>query len=135
MIEFKFAFDSCMTLVFILMSFLRLNNGYVEWNDLEETALQQLPGVVYVGRFDGSSSVSFAQLRTWLQDDSHIVIANVMHGRHFVLVVGWNTVDEDQLWVNDPGFNMMSYSYSRDVVGWRIFTMAPLAPKIDFFKN
>ena len=31
--------------------------------------------------------------------------------------------DEDTLYVNDPGFNTTSYSYSADVVGYRIFDM------------
>lgn len=51
------------------------------------------------------------------------VIANVMQGHHFVLVIGWDPKDEDTLLVNDPGFNTLSYSYSKDVVGWRLFQM------------
>ena len=34
------------------------------------------------------------------------VIANVMHGGHFVLVVGYDTIDGDTLYVNDPGFDI-----------------------------
>ena len=44
-----------------------------------------------------------------------------MHGRHFVLVVG--IMNDDVLYVNDPGFNRTTYSYKNDVVGWRIFDM------------
>jgi hypothetical protein len=29
----------------------------------------------------------------------------------------------DTLFVNDPGFNRASYSYSNDVVGWRLYNM------------
>ena len=49
------------------------------------------------------------------------VIANVMKGRHFVLVVG--SSDDDTLVVHDPGFNRTTYSISSDVVGWRLFNM------------
>lgn len=49
------------------------------------------------------------------------VIANVMHGGHFVLVVGWS--DADTLIVHDSGFNRTTYSISSDVVGWRLFNM------------
>jgi hypothetical protein len=51
------------------------------------------------------------------------VIANVDEGRHFVLVVGWDAADPDTLMVNDPGFDRPSYSYSQQVVGWRLFNM------------
>ena len=52
------------------------------------------------------------------------VIANVMKGAHFVLVTGWDSANEDTLYVNDPGFNTQTYSYKDDVVGWRLFDMA-----------
>jgi hypothetical protein len=53
-----------------------------------------------------------------------IVIANVMHGEHFVLVTGFSYSDPDTLYVNDPGFSTTTYSYSNDVVGWRLFDMS-----------
>ena len=52
------------------------------------------------------------------------VIANVMQGHHFVLVIGWDTADDDTLYINDPGFERTTYSYSQDVVGWRLFSMS-----------
>ena len=51
-----------------------------------------------------------------------IVIANVNKGRHFVLVTGW-TDDGDSMTVNDPGFDKDTYSYSNDIVGFRIYDM------------
>jgi hypothetical protein len=102
----------------------RMHKGYVNWNNLDEDALNQIQGVKYIGPFK-RDEISHSQLQTWLLDATRVVIANVMHGRHFVLVQGWNPVDIDQLWVNDPGFNTTSYSYSKDVVGWRVFTMQP----------
>ncbi len=53
-----------------------------------------------------------------------VVIANVMQGQHFVLVIGFSYDDPDSLLVNDPGFNYTTYSYSKDVVGWRLFDMS-----------
>ena len=55
------------------------------------------------------------------------VIANVMKGGHFVLVTGYDSADVDIVYVNDPGFNTTAYSISKDVVGWRIFDMLPVA--------
>ena len=57
------------------------------------------------------------------------VIANVMHGEHFVLVVGWSH-DGDTLFVNDPGFNRASYSFKQDVMGWRLFRMSSSSKKL-----
>jgi len=45
-----------------------------------------------------------------------------MRGQHFVLVTGWSA-DGDSLYINDSGFNRFTYSYTKDVVGWRIFDM------------
>ena len=49
------------------------------------------------------------------------MIANVLHGGHFVLAVACDDVSQDTLWVHDSGFQRSTYSYSQDVVGWRIF--------------
>ena len=51
-----------------------------------------------------------------------IVIANVHAGKHFVLLTGYSD-DGDTFAVNDPGFYVDTYSYSVDVVGYRIFDM------------
>eukprot|EP01052_Picozoa_sp_SAG31_P010168 SAG31_NODE_548_length_14222_cov_10.926574_6_plen_73_part_00 len=62
-----------------------------------------------------------------LVDEHAAVIINVMHGEHFVLVVGYDKeIDGDILYVNDPGFNRQSYSYSKDVVGYRLFDLSPV---------
>ena len=53
--------------------------------------------------------------------------ANVLHGGHFVLVVGWDANDEDTLYINDSGFWTIKYSLSRDVVGWRLYRMSDKA--------
>jgi hypothetical protein len=46
-----------------------------------------------------------------------------MKGAHFVLVTGWNATSPDALAVNDPGFEKSFYSFSDDVVGWRLYNM------------
>ena len=55
------------------------------------------------------------------------VIANVMHGHHFVLVVGY-AGDGDTLYVNDPGFERSTYSFAADVVGWRLYNVSAPVP-------
>ena len=55
-----------------------------------------------------------------------MVIANVNNGGHFVLLTGYSVADNDTFAVNDPGYNRDTYSYSSDVVGYRIFDMTRL---------
>ena len=59
-----------------------------------------------------------------LLTECKFVVANVMGGRHFVLVTGWSSDYPDTVWVNDPGYNTESYSFTNDIVGWRIFNTA-----------
>lgn len=56
-------------------------------------------------------------------DSGRVVIANVHNGGHFVLLVGYDDADGDTFYVNDPGFDVNTYSYTSDVVGYRIFDM------------
>ena len=81
-----------------------------------------------------ANDVDMPTLRSWLtrpaaQGGPRVVIANVLGVRHFVLVVGWDEMDGDTLIVRDSGFNRTTYSHARDVVGWRVFDMAPQADK------
>jgi len=67
--------------------------------------------------------------------NERVLIANVDHGHHFVLVVSYDGLDS--LTVRDSGFDRTTYSYSQDVVGWRIFDMKPDSDKSikDFIYN
>ena len=56
------------------------------------------------------------------------MIAWVCDRSHFVLVIGWDASDQDTLYVNDPYFLRESYSYAKDIVGWRLFQMEPCSP-------
>jgi hypothetical protein len=53
-----------------------------------------------------------------------LLIANVRNGHHFVLATAAGD-DGDSIAVNDPGFDVATYSYAQDVVGWRIYDMKP----------
>ena len=73
-------------------------------------------------------------------NNGRVVIANVMQGHHFVLVTGYDQHDSNSkmqpsktlkgisangafFYVHDPGFTRGVYSYSEDIVGWRLFDM------------
>ena len=107
--------------------------GYDAHNDLEEEALPAIagPGVVSwnASGMHRADDIDMATVRRWLQRPlplgPRVLIANVLGGRHFVLVVGWDAMDGDTLIVRDSGFNRTTYSHARDVVGWRVFDMAP----------
>lgn len=108
-----------------LNTWLIHNQGYDAGDDLNEEVLPNLaPGRV-VWPADGmhrSNDLDMATVRAYLLIP-RVVIANVMHGGHFVLVTGFDWNDEDAILVNDSGFNTTRYSHSSDVVGWRIFDM------------
>ena len=107
-----------------LNSWLRTHKGYDDSNDLYE---ERVPDIdpEHVGWVDEGmhreNDLSFAEVSALLEAGQP-VIANVMHGHHFVLVVGWDSQNTSKLFVNDPGFYRISYDNS-EVVGWRLYNM------------
>ena len=117
-----------------LNAWLKANGGYTSANDLEEMALVALGGGV------GGASVGYGGKADVLSQDSiesmlaagaakgggMVLIANVMHGHHFVLAVGFargaDASGDPLIFVNDPGFERDSYPLS-EVVGWRLFAI------------
>lgn len=106
-----------------LNSWLRSHGGYVGDNDLDEAVVAKLDParITYEGEYTPGTAISMASIKKML-DAKKVVIANVMDGHHFVLVVGYDE-SATTLYVNDPGFDRTTYSYSADVVGWRIYAM------------
>lgn len=108
-----------------LNAWLKANGGYTQGNDMEESVVPHVDPSRVQWPADGmhrTNDLSPAQVQAMLKA-GRPVIANVMHGEHFVLVVGWDADNEDTLVVNDPGFDRHTYSFSKDVVGWRLFDM------------
>ena len=106
-----------------LNTWLRNNHGYTSGDDLDESALPRINATAVRWPSDGmhtANDLPYMTIRAY-QLQGRTVIANVMQGHHFVLVTGWNYTDPDMVLVNDPGFDRASYSYSKDVVGWRLF--------------
>jgi hypothetical protein len=103
-----------------LNKWLRANSGYVGDNDLEESVVPKInkARIEWTGK---AFNLSAAEVKKMLDDPTHIVIANVMHGGHFVLVVGYDAGNTN-FYTNDPGFNTMFYTMEQ-IVGWRIFRM------------
>ena len=91
-----------------LNKWLLANGGYVPHNDLVESAVDKLSPtrIVYVGKFlpgtqHKEDELSPKQAEVMLQAKQFVVIANVMHGEHFVLVTGYNaetTSDKGRYW-------------------------------------
>ena len=118
-----------------LNRYLQRNHGYVNHtDDLDENAVAAIdPRRIH---WNDNASMHRTHDLSWAQvtarlDAGNVTIANVMHGRHFVLVVGYDPATDDKLYVSDPGFDRASYSFSSDVVGWRLYDMAPLeSPRV-----
>lgn len=113
-----------------LNAWLLANGGYVgDTDDLDEAVVVKLdPSRISWtnASMHRSNDLSWGHVVALLRSGA-VVIANVLAGRHFVLVVG---VDDEiagsTLYVNDAGFSRASYSY-KDVVGWRLYGMAARA--------
>jgi hypothetical protein len=105
---------------------LKNNNGYDNNNLIEsQVPLIDPSRIVWPeDAFHTTNDLSYHTVASYL-DKGRIVIANVNDGGHFVLLTGYSE-DEDTLMVNDPGYTRDSYSYSKDVVGYRIFDMTRL---------
>lgn len=111
----------------VLNQWLRTHGGYVNGtSDLEESVVPSINPARISWPSDGmhtKNDLSFSTIVDYIDRATpRIVIANVMDGGHFVLVVGYRS-DNDTIVVNDSGFPRNTYSYSKDVVGWRIFDM------------
>jgi len=106
-----------------LNNWLVANGGYVDADELQESVVPQLDTthVKWVGSLFNNTALSPAQIKTYLNDGSTIVIYNVDQGRHFVLGTGYDDTDV-HFYVNDPGFERDYYNYT-DIVGYRIFSM------------
>jgi len=106
----------------VLNQWLRKNAGYTDTNGLYEEVIYKIAPdrIQYVGPYYGNDSIPWQQLKDML-NKGVVVIANVMLGGHFVLIVGY---DEGNFkwFVNDPGFNKNYYT-SDDIVGYRVFLM------------
>lgn len=114
----------------VLNAWLRDNGGYDGDNDLQESVVPMISPARISWPANGkhtTNDIPFDTIMTILQSGQP-VIANVMNGAHFVLVIGYDPVDGDTLYVNDPYFNIRTYSYTRDIVGWRMFVTQPGAP-------
>ena len=109
-----------------LNNWLRANQGYTDQDDMEESVIPKIdPDHVSWNETIGMHTSNDIQMDSILSSLSlgEPVIANVMHGRHFVLVVGAER-NGTTLYVNDPGFYRNTYDYEIDVVGWRLFNMS-----------
>lgn len=110
----------------VLNAWLQTHDGYTSGDDLEESALDAINNTNVIWPKDGmhtSNDLDAFTIRSFMLQGRSVVL-NVMHGRHFVLTIGWSYSNPDILYVNDPGFNTTSYSHSSDVVGYRIFDFA-----------
>jgi len=106
-----------------LNQWLQNNDGYIDGDDLVESVVPNInpSRIKWVAPYFNNTALSPTQLKRMLQDGQSIVIANVLEGSHFVLVVGYDSGDVNW-YVNDPGFDTDYYTYD-SIVGWRIFSM------------
>eukprot|EP01094_Clydonella_sp_ATCC50884_P020043 TRINITY_DN4062_c0_g1_i1.p1 TRINITY_DN4062_c0_g1~~TRINITY_DN4062_c0_g1_i1.p1 ORF type:complete len:202 (+),score=68.54 TRINITY_DN4062_c0_g1_i1:87-692(+) len=107
-----------------LNTWLQQHSGYDSSNDLIESVVPEIAprALRWVGMYIPQTTLTTSALKTWVEIDTRVVIANVRNGTHFVLVTGFDSTDKNRFYVNDPYFAVNSYEYA-DIVGWRIFDM------------
>ena len=107
-----------------LNTFLQTHGGYDAHNDMSEAVVAMVDPARVAWTNESMHTkpdVSWTTIVQMLERGAP-VIANVMHGHHFVLVVGYDK-SGDTLFVNDPGFSRSTYSFADDVVGWRFYNI------------
>ena len=107
-----------------LNTWLQQNNGYDDENDFIEPVAQQIDPARVIWPQDAmhkTNDLSYDMVASYIKS-GRVVIGNVLNGGHFVLLTGYSD-DGDTFAVNDSGFNTDRYSYSKDIVGYRIFDM------------
>lgn len=107
-----------------LNEWLKNNEGYDGSNDLIETQVPLInpDRIVWpADAFHKTNDLAFSEVVSYLEK-GRVVIGNVNNGGHFVLLTGYSN-DNDTFAVNDPGYDKNTYSYSKDIVGYRIFDM------------
>jgi len=107
-----------------LNQWLKSNGGYTKENNFVESSLQKLDPshIAWTNSsMHKTNDLSINSIMSLLREGQP-VIANVMQGEHFVLVIGVDAHarKDPLLYVNDPGFFRIAYNFS-DVVGWRLF--------------
>lgn len=110
-----------------LNEWLKNNDGY-DGNNLIETQVPLInpDRIVWPDdAFHKTNDLTFEEVTEYI-NKGRIVIGNVNSGGHFVLLTGYSTEDGDSFAVNDPGYNRDTYSYAKDLVGFRIFDMSRL---------
>lgn len=96
-----------------LNAWLLANGGYTSGNDLIESVVPHINPSHISWPSDAmhpTNDLPVSKIVEMLKD-GRPVIANVMHGHHFVLVVGYDANNLDTLYINDPGFERSTYSY------------------------
>ncbi len=95
------------------------NNGGYSGNFLVWTAVPKLNSrIQWIGRYDGGTSVSASQLRSWLDNGKYLIIGQVRGGSHWVALENHNGVST--FYVHDPSFSNTYYNYS-DFTGYGVY--------------
>eukprot|EP01092_Planopodium_desertum_P011671 TRINITY_DN5358_c0_g1_i1.p1 TRINITY_DN5358_c0_g1~~TRINITY_DN5358_c0_g1_i1.p1 ORF type:complete len:188 (+),score=22.64 TRINITY_DN5358_c0_g1_i1:97-660(+) len=91
-----------------LNSWLTSHGGYV---DSDLIVWNSVAALGHVSMIEDVPNISRTDLKAYINKCDGVV-ANVRSGTHWVLVIGYDTADENTFYVNDPGFSVNSYDYT-----------------------
>jgi len=98
-----------------LNAWLRNNQGYTCIDGDCDNLVLNAPNQIEPGRVSFISEAEKPSLTTMKANvaaGNPVQVAHVRNNTHFVLVIGYDTVNETTFYVNDPGFSLPSYDYS-----------------------
>jgi len=120
-------------------AWLRYDNGYVcmdgDCNNLVLDSPNRLsPGnITYISE---DEKPSLEVVKSYILNQNPISVAHVRNDTHFVLLVGFDSVNETTFYVNDPYYPVISYDFSEisDIILYNMTQQAPLPPPKSFKK-
>ena len=100
-----------------LNNWLDKNGGFVGGDELVWNAVAKL-GKVHMEKY--VSTLTRAELKSYTTNCQPVVV-NVRDGSHWVLVVGYDPSNENNFYVNDPGFDQTIYDF-RTMLRFVVYT-------------
>jgi len=91
-----------------LNAWLTAHGGYVEKDLIVWNSVAQLGAMRMLNYTDSLTPTEL----TGLIKSCEPVVVNVLDGAHWVLVTGYDSTNPAIFYVNDPGFNTLSYAFS-----------------------
>jgi len=123
-----------------LNAWLRYDQGYTCIDGDCDNLVLDKPNQISNGNITFISEAqkpSLLVLKAFVSNQNPVAVAHVRNDTHFVLIVGYDNVNQTTFYVNDPFYPSISYDYSEmtDLLLYSITQQPPLPPPSLFYTN